>query len=177
VVQLQVDHETKTIYVAKSNDKVISVAFEMTAQGYSGPITVMLGVDRKGELLGVRVLSHTETPGLGDKIEAEKSHWIFGFDGLSLSNPNESQWKVKKDGGYFDQFTGATITPRAVVKAIEAGLELFKTHQGQLLAETQIPNAQPALKSEDIKSAPTAEQSATHSDASKKGTGNGNVNG
>jgi len=139
-MQLTTNHENKIFYIAKSNDKVIAVAFEMTATGYAGPITVMLGVNRNGELLGTRVLSHSETPGLGDKIEAEKNPWIFGFNGLSLSNPAESQWKVKKDGGYFDQFTGATITPRAVIKAIKSGLEIFKSNQAVLLAETKPQN-------------------------------------
>jgi electron transport complex protein RnfG len=137
VVRLPVGNETKIVHVARSDNKVVAVAFEMISEGYSGPITVIIGINRKGELLGARVLSHTETPGLGDKIEAEKSDWIFSFDGLSLASPGESKWKVKKDGGYFDQFTGATITPRAVVKAIKSGLEIFKANQTVLLAESQ----------------------------------------
>lgn len=135
VVRLPVGNDTKIVHIARSDNKVVAVAFEMVSEGYSGPITVILGINRKGELLGTRVLSHTETPGLGDKIEAEKSDWIFSFNGLSLASLGESKWKVKKDGGYFDQFTGATITPRAVVKAIKSGLELFKTNQTILLAE------------------------------------------
>lgn len=135
VIELPVDNEVKIVHLARSNNKVIAVAFEMISEGYAGPITTLVGINRKGELLGARVLSHSETPGLGDKIEAEKSDWIFRFDGLSLISPGISKWKVKKDGGYFDQFTGATITPRAVIKAIKSGLELFNANQALLLAE------------------------------------------
>lgn len=144
VVQLKVNGEEKNIYIARSGDKVVAVAFAMTGQGYAGAINIMVGIKRNGELLGVRVLSHNETPGLGDKIEAEKTPWIFSFNGLSLSNPSESQWMVKKDGGYFDQFTGATITPRAVVKTIKASLELFKANQAVLLAEKKEENPKPS---------------------------------
>lgn len=170
-VQLKVDNEIKTIYVAKSYDKVIGVAFEMSAQGYSGLISVMIGVDRKGELLGARVLSHTETPGLGDKIEAEKSSWIFSFDGLSLFNPGESLWKVKKDGGHFDQFTGATITPRAVVKAIKSGLELFRDHREELLAESQATPPQQSVKAVDIKPPPAAKEPEQTEEPNKTSSG------
>ena len=118
VVDLAVDKQSKKFYIARNNGKAVAVAFEMTAFGYSGPIEVMLGINSKGELLGARVLSHNETPGLGDKIEADKSRWIFAFTGLSLTNPGKALWKVKKDGGNFDQFSGATITPcRAAVSA------------------------------------------------------------
>jgi hypothetical protein len=79
---------------------------------------MLLGIDAQGTLTGVRVISHTETPGLGDKIETAKGDWILGFDGLSLHKPDDQGWHVKKDGGQFDSFTGATITPRAVVKGL-----------------------------------------------------------
>ena len=167
VMQLKSDAETKNIYIAKSNDKVIAVAFETSAQGYAGPIKVIVGINRKGELLGVRVLSHTETPGLGDKIEPEKHPWIFRFSGLSLSNPSESQWKVKKDGGYFDQFTGATITPRAVIKAIKSSLVFFKKNNIVQLAESKPPeNVNPVVKPDapenQQKSIPSEQQNVTH---------------
>lgn len=81
----------------------------------------------------MRVISHTETPGLGDKIETAKSDWILGFDGLSLQKPDEQGWHVKKDGGQFDSFTGATITPRAVVKGVHESLQLFAQHRNELL--------------------------------------------
>jgi electron transport complex protein RnfG len=96
---------------------------------------VLLGIDENGKLLGVRVLLHTETPGLGDKIEVNKSDWITRFAGKSLGDPPEAQWAVKKDGGPFDQFAGATITPRAVVNSIRDGLRLFAAQRKTLLEE------------------------------------------
>ena len=152
VRQVKVDNELKDVYVARSNDSVVAVAFEMTGQGYAGPIQVLVGVNSKGELLGARILSHNETPGLGDKIEAAKSRWIFSFDGLSLNNPEESQWKVKKDGGYFDQFTGATITPRAVVKTIKAGMDFFQANKDLLLEQKQAQNPEAKTPNNDTPS-------------------------
>ena len=93
----------------------------------------MLGIVADGRVLGVRALSHKETPGLGDKIDVKKGDWILQFAGLALGQPPAEKWKVKKDGGQFDQFTGATITPRGVVTAIRHGLEFFAAHQAQLL--------------------------------------------
>jgi len=116
---------------------ITGFAYRATAQGYAGEIALMLGVRPDGELLGVRVLAHAETPGLGDKIEKEKSTWILGFNGRSLSNTSESEWHVKKDGGRFDQFSGATITPRGVVKAIHDGLIFFKQHREELAVMTE----------------------------------------
>jgi electron transport complex protein RnfG len=93
----------------------------------------MMGIDSSGTILGVRVLSHSETPGLGDRIEAKKDDWIFSFNKLSLNNTPDAMWAVKKDGGRFDQFSGATITPRAVVKAVKSGLDLFHAHSKEML--------------------------------------------
>jgi electron transport complex protein RnfG len=122
------------IYLAKQAGKVTAVCFKLTApDGYSGAINLIMGVDRDGNILGVRVLSHKETPGLGDKIEVAKSDWILKFAGRSLDNLRREQWAVKKDGGEFDQFAGATITPRKTVQAIHRGLQLFKAHQSQLI--------------------------------------------
>jgi electron transport complex protein RnfG len=87
-------------------------------------------------LAGVRVIQHKETPGLGDKIMPNKADWILQFEGLSLQNPTESRWKVKKDGGDFDQFTGATITPRAVVTAVKKALIYFENNRDQLFMTT-----------------------------------------
>jgi len=120
-------------YRARMKGEVVAAAFQVTAMGYSGEIAIMMGLDRDGEILGVRVISHTETPGLGDKIEAAKNDWILGFTGLSLANRTQSQWAVKKDGGEFDQFSGATITPRAVVRAVHNGLEYFNDHRDEIL--------------------------------------------
>jgi len=89
--------------------------------------------------MGVRVIQHAETPGLGDKIEARKTDWIKRFTGLSLGNRTEAQWKVKKDGGEFDQFSGATITPRAVVRAVHKGLAYFNAHRAEILDTKTLP--------------------------------------
>lgn len=124
-----------TVHRARKDGAVVAAAYEMIGQGYGGAITVLIGVDRTGTLLGVRVLSHAETPGLGDGIEAARSDWILGFDGLSLGDPPVAQWAVKKDGGRFDQFSGATITPRAVVQAIREGLEAFERNRDAILDE------------------------------------------
>lgn len=123
-----------TYHLARRGGEVTAAAFEQTTAGYSGLIRLLIGVDREGKILGVRVLAHTETPGLGDKIDHAKNDWILGFDDKSLTDPTEAGWKVKKDGGVFDQFSGATITPRAVVKAIHQGLILFASQKDRLLA-------------------------------------------
>lgn len=131
------EEKTLTIYRARMAGKITGVAYQVVSTtGYAGPINIIMGIDNKGKLLGVRVISHTETPGLGDKIEAAKSDWITHFTGLSLKNPPPDKWKVKKDGGVFDQFTGATITPRAVVKAIKHGLVIFQEHQHEILDDS-----------------------------------------
>jgi electron transport complex protein RnfG len=122
------------VYRVQKDDHVESVAYEVIAKGYSGDIALVMGVAPGGKLLGVRVVSHSETPGLGDKVELAKSDWILGFNGRSLNDPQPGKWAVKKDGGVFDQFSGATITPRAVVKAVKQGLEFFAAHRNELLA-------------------------------------------
>jgi len=120
------------VYRARKDGRITGVAYEIRGSGYAGEIRLMMGVDAEGRILGVRVLAHKETPGLGDKIELKKGDWILRFTGLSLDEPPEAQWKVKKDGGQFDQFAGATITPRGVVAAVHRGLEFFQAHQAQL---------------------------------------------
>jgi electron transport complex protein RnfG len=122
-----------TVYRATKEGKITGLAYEIYGTGYAGEIKLMLGVDAQGKILGVRVLAHKETPGLGDKINVKKTDWILGFTGLSLGNPPVEKWKVKKDGGQFDQFAGATITPRGVVRAIKEGLEFFDAHKAQML--------------------------------------------
>lgn len=122
------------VYKAKKAGEVTAVAFKFTApDGYSGAIDMIIGIDRDGKVLGVRVLSHKETPGLGDKIELAKSNWILSFNGFSLENLSPEKWAVKKDGGQFDQFAGATITPRKSVQATYRSLQLFKDQQQTLL--------------------------------------------
>lgn len=129
------DAEKTLVYLARKEGKVNAVSFRLIAPGgYSGAINLIMGIDRNGNILGVRVISHAETPGLGDKIEVTKSNWILSFEGHSLQNLTIEQWAVKKDGGLFDQFSGATITPRAIVKAVYQGLNFFKNHQAEILA-------------------------------------------
>lgn len=128
-------HARVLVYRARKADKVTAVAYQMKGQGYGGVIDLIMGVDRDGKILGVRIISHSETPGLGDKIELKKTSWILSFNGHSLGNPGLARWKVKKDGGIFDQFSGATITPRAVVKTVREGLQLFGKYRAQLLAD------------------------------------------
>ena len=115
---------THKVYIARQDDKPVGAVLEATApDGYSGAIQLLVGADFNGTVLGTRVTEHHETPGLGDKIELRLSDWITFFAGKKINGANDSQWAVKKDGGQFDQFTGATITPRAVVNAVKrAGL-------------------------------------------------------
>lgn len=122
------------VYRALRGREVTGAAFQVAGRGYAGTIEILMGLDPQGRITGVRVLAHAETPGLGDKIEADKGPWIHGFEGRHLGDPPEERWGVKKDGGEFDQFSGATITPRAVVAAIREGLQLFARHRDQILA-------------------------------------------
>ena len=122
------------VYLAKKQGELSAVCFKFVApDGYAGPISLVMGIAKNGEILGVRVIAHVETPGLGDKIEISKSKWVLTFNGKSLDNLTVEQWAVKKDGGVFDQFSGATITPRKVVQAIKRGLEFYQAHQAELL--------------------------------------------
>ncbi len=126
--------EKTEVYLAKKQGQVTAACFKFIApDGYAGPISLVMGVDRNGEILGVRVIAHVETPGLGDKIEISKSKWALSFNGKSLDNLTVEQWAVKKDGGVFDQFAGATITPRKVVQAIRRGLEFYQSHRTELM--------------------------------------------
>ena len=123
------------IYRAKKNNQVIAVIIETIApDGYSGEIKTLVGVDQKDKILGVRVITHKETPGLGDYIEVDKSHWIKNFDLKSLDEMGEKEWAVKKDGGDFDYVSGATITARAVVKSTYKSLLYVKENKKRLFA-------------------------------------------
>ena len=125
--------EQSLAYRARKNRKNVAVVFSSIApNGYNGPIHLLVGIKADGVLAGVRVVKHRETPGLGDVVSSTHSDWILGFDGRSLSNPEQKGWKVKRDGGIFDQFTGATITPRAVVKAVHNALLYFDQNQATL---------------------------------------------
>ncbi len=125
-----------TVYRARRAGHVEAVVFQVVGYGYAGRIVCMLGVDKNGRILGVRVIKHAETPGLGDKIEPAKADWIHRFEGKFLGDPPPDKFAVKKDGGVFDQFAGATITPRAVVKAVKGGLEFFGREKARLLDPT-----------------------------------------
>jgi len=118
------------VYLATKNNQAVTAIFEVTTlQGYSGAITILVGVNAKDYTLsGVRVVQHKETPGLGDKMETRKSNWVLAFNNTSLNNPGIDGWQVKKDGGQFDQFTGATITPRAIVNAVKTTLLYAQDH-------------------------------------------------
>lgn len=123
---------TRTVYIARKGQETTGLVFEVAGKGYAGTIRIVMGISPAGEVLGVRVLSHTETPGLGDKIEIQKDNWINSFVGKALDT---AKWGVKKDGGEFDQFAGATITPRAVVRAVHAGLQWYAQEKDNIARE------------------------------------------
>jgi len=135
--KLEIERNGKpvTIYRARQGETVRGAVFKVAERGYAADIQVLMAVDAEGKTLGVRVLKHAETPGLGDKIEVSKAPWIKDFDGKSLGDPAPEKWGVKKDSGVFDQFAGATITPRAVVKAVKGGLEFYGEHRKEILGE------------------------------------------
>jgi electron transport complex protein RnfG len=126
------------VYPASLNGQVNAVVLEAVApDGYSGEIRLLIGIRADGRVAGVRVTAHRETPGLGDYIDLARSPWIKQFDGRGLADPAPEHWKVKKDGGRFDYLAGATITPRAMVKAVRKALEYFIAHRAELLAPRQ----------------------------------------
>lgn len=123
------------LHIARQDGEIVALIIPATApDGYSGEIGMIVGVNRDGSVAGVRVLNHRETPGLGDKVDLKKSNWVLDFTGKSLLNPQPVNWTVKKDGGEFDQFTGATITPRAVVNQVKRVLEFVQAHESELFA-------------------------------------------
>ncbi len=129
----------QTSYIARLAGEVVAVAMTTTApDGYNGNIELIVAVNVDGSVSGVRVLKHQETPGLGDKIELRKDNWITSFTGKKLLSDNDSRWAVVKDDGMFDQFTGATITPRAVVKAVKQTVHYFNKNKSSLFTR---PNA------------------------------------
>ena len=122
----------------------IAVLQTIAPDGYSGKIFLIVSIHRDGRLGGVRVVAHKETPGLGDYIEIAKGNWITGFDGHSLATRKDGDWKVKKDGGAFDYVAGATITPRAIVKAVHKTLKYAEQHHDELFAPAE--SSKPAAK-------------------------------
>ncbi|MFZ2268964.1 MAG: RnfABCDGE type electron transport complex subunit G [Azonexus sp.] len=135
--KLEIERNGKplTIYRARQGGVVKGAVFKVAERGYAADIHILMAVDAEGKTLGVRVLKHAETPGLGDKIELPKAPWIKDFDDKSLGDPPVEKWGVKKDGGVFDQFAGATITPRAVVKAVKGGLQFYGEHRQEILGD------------------------------------------
>jgi Na+-translocating ferredoxin:NAD+ oxidoreductase subunit G len=132
------------VYRARLKGKPSAVVLEAIApDGYSGKIFLLVAIKANGEVAGVRVVSHHETPGLGDYIDLAKSPWIKNFDGKSHAQYKDADWKVKKDGGQFDYMAGATITPRAVVKAVHKALQYFEANRDKLFAPVANENAKP----------------------------------
>ncbi|MCK4742445.1 MAG: electron transport complex subunit RsxG [Sulfuriflexus sp.] len=129
-------NKPQRVFRARLDEKPVALAIESVApDGYSGNIFLLIAIRYDGSLLGVRVSKHKETPGLGDAIEIKRSDWITTFNNKSLSNPITKAWRVQKDGGEFDQFTGATITPRAIVKAVHRTLQYYQQHRDSLFAD------------------------------------------
>ena len=125
--------EPMNVYRARQDNTDVAVIISTLApNGYNGRINILVGIFTDGNIAGVRITSHRETPGLGDEVEIAKSDWVLSFDGKSLGSPIEDQWEVKKDGGIFDQFTGATITPRAVVGAVLNTLKFYNSNKETL---------------------------------------------
>ena len=134
------------IHIARDQGQpVAAIIPAVTPDGYSGAISMIIGINFNGSIAGVRVVEHRETPGLGDKVDLKKSDWILSFNGKSLVNPQASGWKVKKEGGEYDQFTGATITPRAVINQVLKTLQYFEDDRERLL---QIAAANAARENE-----------------------------
>lgn len=127
------------VYRATREGEPVAALFVVTSpNGYSGSIRMLVGVKADQTLAGVRVLAHKETPGLGDKIDADRGDWILGFADKSLQAPPAEQWAVKKDGGAFDQFTGATITPRAVVESVKRVLTWSQYNFNLLFTQVEV---------------------------------------
>ncbi len=121
------------VYRARKDGQPVAVIVRPIApDGYRGPIELMVAIAYDGTLIGVQVLRHNETPGLGDAFENREADWLDGFRGLSLMKPPQQRWTVRRDGGEFDAFTGATITPRAIVKAVRRSLEFYNANRDRL---------------------------------------------
>ncbi|MEQ9561175.1 MAG: electron transport complex subunit RsxG, partial [Woeseiaceae bacterium] len=130
-----------TVYRVFADDNPVAALFVVTARdGFAGPIKLLVGISAAGAITGVRVLEHRETPGLGDLIDSTRSDWILQFNGRSLTDPQPAGWQIRRDGGTFDQLTGASITPRAVIKAIRDTLVYFDNHRDRVFAKSDVPN-------------------------------------
>lgn len=147
-------------YVAAQNGQPVAVVLEAAApDGYAGEIRLLIGIRADGRIAGVRVTAHKETPGLGDYIDIARGNWIHQFAGKSLDTPPAEAWRVRKDGGQFDYVAGATITPRAVVKAVHMALRYFEVHREALLRLPDTsPHPLPRLRERGASSAADASQ-------------------
>jgi H+/Na+-translocating ferredoxin:NAD+ oxidoreductase subunit G len=123
------------VYRVYAENRPVAALFAVTApDGYAGPIRILVGIEYDGTVTGIRILEHRETPGLGDRIVSSRSDWVFQFDGRSIRNPIAGGWAITTDGGQFDQLTGASVTPRAVITAIRETLIYFDSHREELFA-------------------------------------------
>lgn len=126
-------NDAAVIYRVFANEQPVAALFAVTARdGFSGPIRILLGVEYDGTVTGIRILQHRETPGLGDRIESTRSDWVFQFDRRSMGDPVVTGWAIRSDGGEFDQLTGASVTPRAVIKALRDTLIYFDAHRDEI---------------------------------------------
>jgi electron transport complex protein RnfG len=126
-------NDTAIIYRVFAEDAPVAALFAVTARdGYAGPIRILVGVGIDGMVTGVRIVEHRETPGLGDRIDQSRSDWVYQFDSRSLADPVEARWLLAVDGGEFDQLTGASVTPRAVIKAIRDTLLFFDANRDEI---------------------------------------------
>ena len=126
-------NDTAIVYRVFAEEAPVAALFAVTARdGYAGSIRILVGVGIDGTVTGVRIVEHRETPGLGDRIDQSRSDWVYQFDGRSLGSPVEANWLLEVDGGEFDQLTGASVTPRAVIKAIRDTLIYFDAHRDEI---------------------------------------------
>lgn len=129
--------DSSVVYRGRKQGKPVAVVVNSEVpEGYAGPIKLLVAIGNDGIVQGVTVLSHKETPGLGDQIEPQRSNWIFGFNGKSLQDPLADAWEVRRDGGAFDQLTGATVTSRAMVRAVKKALIFTQQHGERLYGAT-----------------------------------------
>lgn len=132
-------NEDAVIYPLLEGDEPAAALFVVTAEdGFAGPIKLLIGVDIEGSVTGVRTLEHKETPGIGDGIDINRSNWIEMFRGKSLESPKRDRWTIKRDGGAFDQLTGASVTSRAVVNAVELTLRYFEVNRDEVFAARSV---------------------------------------
>jgi len=142
--------EPRAIYRARDHDTPTGAVIASVApNGYNGDIELLIGLNYQGDIIGVRVITHNETPGLGDDIETGKSDWIYSFNDLAVQQIKPEQWAVKKDGGRFDQFTGATITPRAIVSSVYQVALWYRQNRETVYAQ---PPLDPASNDNDVNS-------------------------